>query len=496
MSQHLDEHTIELYVLDPAVLDADVCQRVKQHLAECAACADLEQRFRSFYAEVERELQKPPTDRDAAFSDSLLAPRRRSLPERGLEHQSARVRDSLEKVSSEVSTPSPSFLRRVTRVIRTHPVRSGVFATFAAAAIVALFSLFKPGTAGNPTFLKVDKGLVSVFGEQGELLWQKLVTGIPDGRSDVAVSLDLQEKRYFSITDIDGNGRNVVLLSGPTPASRKAVLATDTLYCYEGDGTLRWRAGAGSLAVFGESGKAQSTRKLFVDWTTVQRKDHPPKLFAIARDYSYSPAKVAEIDARTGRELSSYHNRGHAQRLLATDVTNDGNEELVWGGINDAYNNAFVAVLDPHNVKGHAPVPDMFHPVSEPAGSEMYYILFPQSPVGKALSTAPYNATNVITPREGGGFNVGAVDFISPQDETLNGSILYSFNSSLRCESSITGDGWIGAAQRAKHLGFDILLEAERVRTFKDSLMYWNGDGFVNTPTRVMRHGKPAHLGG
>ncbi len=484
MSVHIDEHTIELYVLDSSTLGEELRQRVADHLGRCVSCADLEQRFRSFYADVEKELQRPATERDAAFAEALLAGRRPSLPERGLTRQSKQLRDELDRVSADVSSRSHSVVRRFSNLVRTYPVRSGVVAAMSFAGMFAVSTLFNSGETGNPTFLKVDQGVMSVFGVQGELLWQKAVIGIPDGRSDVPVNLDLQEKRYFSITDIDGNGKNVVLLSGPAKSTQKSGIGSDTIYCYEGDGSLRWRTAAGSLAVFGESGKTQVSRKLFIDWTTARAKDHAPRLFAIVRDYSYSPSKLAEIDTRTGVELSAYHNRGHAERLLATDVANDGKEELVWGGINDGFNQAFVAILDPENVIGHSPVPQKFHPVDQPPGSELYYILFPQSTVGKALSTAPYNSTAFIFPREGGGVGVSVSDFIRVGDTDLSGGILYSFTPKVTCINSVPGDGWLGSAQRIpESSNFNLSREEEKIRTLKDSLLYWNGDSFVKSPT-------------
>lgn len=495
MKEHLDEHTIELYVLNPSMLESDLRRRVAEHLGRCVGCADLEQRFRSFYADVEKELEKPPSERVSALAAALLSGRRRSLPERSLVRQSKEIRENLDRFSAQSSRRPYPLTRRIAHLIRLYPIRIGAVAAVGIAGIFAFVFLFKPGSTSNPTFLSVERGVMSVYGENGELLWKKAVAGIPDGRSDMPVNIGRVEKRYFLLADIDGDGKNVILLSGPTDPSLKSSFATDTLYCFEGDGSLRWRAGAGSLAVFGDH--TYASRQLFIDWTTVKRRNHPPKLFAVVRDYAYSPSKMMELDTQTGYELSAYHNRGHADKLFVTDLTRDGNEELLWGGINDGFNKAFLAVLDAASVSGYAPVPEHFQPVKHQPGSELFFILFPQSRVGKALSTVPYNAVAAITPCASGGVSVNVEDFSVPGDPSLSGSILYSFTSTMSCNNSIPGDGWLGTAQRApKSLGLSLLHEVEIIQTFKDSLLYWDGSRFVHTSTPSRHRLSPPHIGG
>jgi hypothetical protein len=49
---HLDEHTIDLFIIEPEMLDIQRAE-IEVHLAECAGCRILMEEFAEFYCEAE-----------------------------------------------------------------------------------------------------------------------------------------------------------------------------------------------------------------------------------------------------------------------------------------------------------------------------------------------------------------------------------------------------------------------------------------------------------
>ncbi|MGA9118849.1 MAG: hypothetical protein WB699_05745 [Bacteroidota bacterium] len=59
---HAEEHTLDLYVLNPELLDADLRTALREHLDCCAGCRNLAETIRAFYNELDRHLSGPGTD--------------------------------------------------------------------------------------------------------------------------------------------------------------------------------------------------------------------------------------------------------------------------------------------------------------------------------------------------------------------------------------------------------------------------------------------------
>lgn len=60
------------------------------------------------------------------------------------------------------------------------------------------------------------------------------------------------------------------------------------------------------------------------------------------------------LDGKIGKVLSEYWHRGHLRQLAVADLDNDGEPEVLLGGVNDApeYKQATLVVLDQKNISG------------------------------------------------------------------------------------------------------------------------------------------------
>ena len=92
----------------------------------------------------------------------------------------------------------------------------------------------------------------------------------------------------------------------------------------------------------------------------------------------YFPTIVLKLDAGTGKELGCYVHIGGISGMEAVDLNSDGITEILLCGVNNALEDAFLAVLDPRLINGHSPLTENYEISGVPAASEIAYIRIPR----------------------------------------------------------------------------------------------------------------------
>lgn len=491
MSEHIDHHTLESLILDPRLtggqaesVSAGDSARINSHLNDCALCAEQWAKLKEFYRIVEENLQQPPTRRDQEYAERLLASKRTALPERRLERRRPEesLRETLESYAEVIEPYRRSFVQKFVRYSRMYPVRTASATAFAVAAVALSVLLTHTPKDDNPIFAIVKNAVLTVQNKEGEVLWTKSALGIPDIRSDEPVDLN-QGKRFLSVTDIDDDGVKEILLSG---AETGGEFASDTLYCFEKNKTLRWKAGVGKMISFGQRGLVQHSTTSILDWLVVKRRaDETGRLFVLCEDGTFSPMKLFAVDAKTGAKLQSYFHRGHCPLLLASDVESDGTNELLLGGENDGYNQACLAILDPSDIGGFAPVPQEYLPVdSVPSAGEKYYILFPKTDLGELVQRAPFNQVNKIMLGATGNLIIHVNESTGNPKSEEQGTVLYTFDQTMKVKSVTLGDPFKRTYSRFLNEGkLKQPLTPAYTEKLKNSVLYWDGERFAKEPT-------------
>lgn len=486
---HIDRHIFETYLLNPKSVSREESVKINEHLTECRLCAEEYRRLQEFYIALEDKLKQQPALRDKEIAERLTDDKHHTLPEQGLELR--RRKDSVGEMldsRAEVIVPSKrSGAHKVVTYMRMYPMRTATFSALGAAAIALFVLTTRPSRDSNPTFVAVQKAVLTTYNKEGEALWTKSAAGIPDLRSDEQPDVGTIGKRCLSIADFDGNGVNEVLVSGPDYGGD---FSPDTLYCFDQNGSLRWKAGVGQMISFGKQGQAQHSTNFIVDWLVVKRRpEDRDQLFVISHDRIFSPAKLAEIDVKTGIEKQSYFNRGHCAILRSADVDSDGVNELLVAGENDGYNKACIAILDPSRVRGFGPVPDHYQPVDNGMkGSEKYYILFPKTDLGDLVRRAPFNHVREIVITQRGNLIVHINESTGSAELGDQGSVLYTFDHSMNIESVALGDPFRVAYNRyVKEGKLKQPLTPAYTENLKNSILYWDGEKFVNIPASNKR---------
>jgi hypothetical protein len=194
--QHIDEHTIELYILSSDLVKKQIAE-IEAHLKECHGCRKLAEQVEAFYQNAEKKL------------DKLSVPKERET--KALVRINEAVEQYYEPFAPPVRYRPTTFVGKLAYFTRLHPVITGVgsFATAAAmlgAILVGTSDFFKDK---NPSYahLNSESAIIEIYNKENQFLW-----GLP---SKSIYRLPPQEYERMEpnvvIADINGGKRNDVL---------------------------------------------------------------------------------------------------------------------------------------------------------------------------------------------------------------------------------------------------------------------------------------------
>jgi hypothetical protein len=213
-----------------------------------------------------------------------------------------------------------------------------------------------------------------------------------------------------------------------------------------------------------------------------------PFLIANVGHRNFFPSMILKMNPDNGDELGRYIHTGRVRQTLVEDIDNDGVEEVLGLGQNNAFEEITVFfALEAEQIEGHSPITEEYM-VSEyqPAG-EKHYIGIPRTIVGDAFSRRLMNnsPSTLFINKEEKRIRVRVYDLLLPDNnpfEVNTAELIFIFDYNFRLQSIGTHsyyDLW------AKNLYEDGMIpfepDHEYFEAFKDSLFYWDGEGFTNT---------------
>ena len=217
------------------------------------------------------------------------------------------------------------------------------------------------------------------------------------------------------------------------------------------------------------------------------------RVFVFVYNAPFSPCVLMEIVGATGSPIQTYAHFGYMTQIA---VAGSGEEtRILAGGINNSFNQAFLAVLDPDALSGIGPTAKGLDIDKGPPATEMYYLLFPRSELSDKLSMYPYNGVGTpIMAFEDGSF-VLTVDEFDGEIDSLKGAVLYSFDTELGLRSVTFSDPLLRTYELLSRAGKKFRpLNDEYAKTLGEMIRYWDGDKFVSTPTRNRRYVERVNL--
>lgn len=479
--EHIENTVLEKLFVCPDELSTQEKDTIAVHIEKCFLCREHAAKLKEFYKDLQANLDSQPAERDKALAEKLLARSRLALPEKKLALQE-RVDNALSTFVEIIEPYHRPLMQRFVRYIQVHPVRFVGATSLAGFALVAAFLLVKPAFKdGNPAFAKIKDYVLTVYNKEAEVIWTKSVVGIPDGSTVFYQYRNFNENpRRLLVTDIDGDNKNELLLTGSNISKE---FAEDTLYCFEYDGNLKWKHGVGPAIAFGKLDfTAYSTWFITNIFIVNNTKTGKPKLFALALQRMYSPSKLFEINPANGSELQSYWHRGAIYSMITMDLDNNGHEEIILGGVNNNFERACVAVLDPDNINGYG----LSTPENIPAGinkaTEKYYVLLPFTKLGQQFIKAISNCVQEFEIAGKGLFRAYSHEILGIEDFKYT-TIIYTFGEGMKIKTLLGDDTFIKHHNKLEKEGkISEHYGPEYLQSLKDSIKYWDGERFVNIP--------------
>ncbi|MGA9364753.1 MAG: hypothetical protein WBW16_10325 [Bacteroidota bacterium] len=456
---HIDEETLELYVLESEEISTRRAE-IEAHLRECAGCEALRKEIEEFYSEV----QSIREERSKATSQAL----------------------TLRNVALKV--PTYTEFGPLSQIPKTWPARVVLFAIrhpfvstsgFIALLIAALLlgMMIKTAKDLNLAYARAKDEFLVAYNKGGDELWRKHIGPGYDSEK-LRTGPRYEPDKYLVSLDVDGDGKQEVIAAFGLYGGSVLWPMRDAVVCYNADGSNRWVSKLGRKMTFGTESFTDDyvVRQILV---TDRNKNRELEVMALIGHEQYYPGVILRLDPSTGSVLSEYWHSGNLASLTYRDIDGDGIAELLAAGQDNAYDMASLTVLDPQAVSGHSPAPPAYTPNGIPAGREKYHILFPRCDVRKVASRKR-NVGEFLSVQEDRLLGIGVAEEVDNSPYYL----FYFFGDSMKCVRVEGQDKFVYLHRRLEAQGkLSRELDARYYEELRQGVLYWDGDKFVKEPT-------------
>lgn len=206
------------------------------------------------------------------------------------------------------------------------------------------------------------------------------------------------------------------------------------------------------------------------------------------------PSLVLKLDALTGKEQARYLHIGHLDDMKIWDLDGDGIKEVILCGINNAYKNACLVVLDPRDMSGCSPTTEDYLPSGCQPAHEKAYIRIPRTVVGSLFErNVKYNAARAIVIEESKlTVRVYVKDVYGIEgrpNERVAAGLYLNFGFDLSLRDITSGDDFDALyAYYVKEEQIPNVNRNEYLRQYKNTMLYWSGEKWMNRPLAANRH--------
>lgn len=476
---HIEENKIEMLILSPMSFSEIEKKDILLHLGKCNLCHEIYETYIKIYEDIHLRDLNDPTVNDEEIAKKIHAKFHQVNESKLLSENSEAVQ--IYNGKTEIVTRRKLFsLQNIFYFVKSYPAPSFGFVIVSALAIAFIVGQVKNTIKDkNPVFADVKSGALNIYNNSWEALWKKAAYGIPELKSEMLSDWGFPFKRHVNISDIDSDNKNEVLVSGDF--TDKGLYRTDSLYCYNFDGTKRWVTGPENIHS-GSIPNWKRTEWLIQDYLTINTRGNK-RLFLVANDWTYALTLVSEIDPKNGQVLSSIYHSGWFFSDLLLDLDNDGNDEIILSGTSNDYYRPVIMVLRAGGFKGAIDKSELLNPNDNHKGNALYYLLLPVTNYHQK-----YASSGVVELREirktDKGFTVITFEV---QPKNVNGTfgLVYSFDKNMQIRNIIPTNWFQKQYNDLYEKGvFKEPLDSNYFQNLKNSILYWDGDKFVNYPTK------------
>ena len=477
---HIDENKIEQLVLEPEIFNDDERNEILSHINSCSVCKEIYDTYNNIYADLAAGIKRSATSSDEEIARRIYQQLSNSEESKLLAEKNAAVQ--VYNGRTEIVERTKTFsIGNIFHFIKAYPIPSLGFAVVGVLALAFVVGQYKSYLKdSNPYSLDVKENKILVYNKEGDLLWTKSSVGLAKFSVDSLMGWVVNQRRYLSLLDIDSNDKNELLLTGYYKS--KGYYNSDSVYCFNSDGSLRWVIGPED-AKYNYAPKWKRTQWSIRDFFTVKTKSGN-NLYVIADDESYAGAVISQVDPKTGKILSSLYHSGWLTAENHFDIDGDGNEEIIIGGTSSFDKPSLMVLRSNNYLKGV--MPDLYQTQKNAVkGNAEYYLMLKVSDLGKLLSESGAYDIYEIKKFDKNGIEVLTREILSHKNRYDYDALVYAFDANLNAKH-------LTASASFAKLYSDMLekgrlkapLDSVYFKALKDSILYWDGDKFVNYPTK------------
>ncbi|MAO65755.1 MAG: hypothetical protein CL666_12230 [Balneola sp.] len=348
---------------------------------------------------------------------------------------------------------------------------------YSAVAVITIIVLL--GIIGRLIYGPVDKNPVSVnFAGAYAVLENKSglkVGSIHFGERDIDL-INNTNSSIIDFYDISGDGLNEVIYAkklgnyseGSAVIEARSVTTDTTLWSTEFNFDIDFPKQQGMENLYFHVSELKITSD----------KKGVPKLMVMGDAGVSFPGILAKYDLLTGVLESYYLHVGDLGDMLLADIDEDGVDEVLMVGINNAYWMASLIILDLDSISGHSPTKGDYIPANSDVSSGQTYVLFPKTIVGQAFDQIyKYNSGRRVAHRKEK--QIIAVEiFDTPRQNFMGvvsqGYLIYEFDYDLNIKSIISSDDYDVTARNLYEEGhIPFIPDYEYWEGFRDSVLVW-----------------------
>ena len=194
------------------------------------------------------------------------------------------------------------------------------------------------------------------------------------------------------------------------------------------------------------------------------------------------PGVIVQLQAATGNIENKYVHTGMIGDIELIDLAGDEVREVIFTGLNNAFSNAVVGVLDLRKFGGHSPLKGDYIMENVDPAKHLHYLLIPKTKVGRYLNPISYyNVSHNINLGQDSLISVEVTDGDATPFEGIERDprIYAFFDYNLQPLGFSTSDKYDIVSEKLYREGkIDTIPDYDYFEAFKDSILYWNGEQF------------------
>lgn len=207
-----------------------------------------------------------------------------------------------------------------------------------------------------------------------------------------------------------------------------------------------------------------------------------PVVILVAGHRPNFPSIVQIITATDGTPLQTYVHAGRIRDIKVHDFTGNGGKEIMLSGINNAFNEAIVTLLDPDSIQGQSPYTSQYKAAGFERANELAYVRIPRTIVGEAIEYLErFNeAARVQLYRNEELVQVRVLEHTLSSDEVIDADkaqLLFYFDYNLQNKGISSHDSFDTTARQLFNEGYiEQIPDYEYFQDFRNRLMYLNNN--------------------